>query len=426
MERTRIWTLLSVVVLAGCAVSSERDEVGIAEQGLTAKVKTAWTRQFGTTYSERVWAVTTLGGYVYVTGRTNGELVLSGQVGQTDAFLRKLDANGTIVWTRQFGGDEVDDSLAIVADATGVYVGGFLGDAPRYGFVRKFDHDGNTLWTNVVAPDVGGVNGLAVDATGLYVVGSTTGALTGKTNLGGSDAFVAKYELGGDGAIWTQQFGTSADDYANAVFVDATGVYVAGLTGGVLGGANLGGQDAFLSKYDLNGNPIPNLPPLQFGTATSDNPSAITGDAGGIYVGGVTYKVGLGDPTDGFLRKFDRNLVELWQRTIAAGTQTTVRGLAVDDSGVLVAGFTNGAFTGLENKGGRDLFVRKLDRRGKDVWAFQNGTGAGDEANSLAINGSAVYVGGATAGALGAPNAGEDDALVFKLVPNAPSPTGRK
>lgn len=430
MERTRILMLSSAVVVTGCAVSTEHDELGIAEQGLTPKMTPAWSRQFGTDQSEFVAGATTYGGNVYVAGSTSGALgIPSGVVGGFDGFVRKYDANGTIVWTRQFGSDEQDEAYAVVADATGVYVGGDTGTSPTYGLVIKFDHDGNELWRRAVAPDSGIVRSLAIDATGLYIAGQTSGQLTGQTKAGGLydyDAFVVKFELTGNGVIWARQFGTDANDSARSVFVDGTGVYVAGQTGGGLGGTNAGGPDAFVRKYGLNGEIAtpPDPPTIQFGTSDADSALAITGDASGIYVSSFTSK---GDDANvGSLRKLDRSLVELWERPIAAGTSTLPTALGVDGSGVIVAGFTTGVFAGFENPGVDDLFVRKLDRRGRDVWAFQTGTASADQASALAIDGSAVYVGGGTNGALFSPNAGFQDAVVIKLVPSASVPTRRK
>jgi hypothetical protein len=64
----------------------------------------------------------------------------------------------------------------------------------------------------------------------VYVVGNASGALPGQTYSGGSyDAFIRKYDLGGT-ELWTRQFGTSGFDNASGVAVDTTGVYVVGQT----------------------------------------------------------------------------------------------------------------------------------------------------------------------------------------------------
>lgn len=54
---------------------------------------------------------------------------------------------------------------------------------------------------------------------------------------------------------WIRQLGTSADEINYGVSVDGMGnVFISGYTEGDLGGTNAGGRDAFVSKYDTNGN----------------------------------------------------------------------------------------------------------------------------------------------------------------------------
>ena len=39
--------------------------------------------------------------------------------------MRKYDADGDELWTRQFGSDGTDFGRGLVVDATGIYVGGW-------------------------------------------------------------------------------------------------------------------------------------------------------------------------------------------------------------------------------------------------------------------------------------------------------------
>ncbi len=110
--------------------------------------------------------------------------------------------------------------------------------------------------------------GTAVDATGVYVAGLTGGALPGQSNSGGTDVFVRKYDFSGN-VIWTRQFGTPTDDLARRISVDAGGVYVTGLTHGTLPGqVSSGDRDAFVRKYDADGN---ELWTRQFGSLCANN-----------------------------------------------------------------------------------------------------------------------------------------------------------
>src|SRR6185295_9878625 len=82
----------------------------------------------------------------------------------------------------------------------------------------------------------------------VYSGGFTRGSLEG-ANEGGPDTFLAKYDSAGN-LLWTSQVGTPASDSALGVATDALGnAYLSGHTGGALGGANAGESDSFLMKF---------------------------------------------------------------------------------------------------------------------------------------------------------------------------------
>src|SRR5437762_3541924 len=134
-------------------------------------------------------------------------------------------APGDIDWLRQFGSDftgsgqGLDPARAVAADGN-VYV---VGDLPHAlpgqtsaggvdAYVRKYDAAGAELWTRQFGTAVNDFpGGLAADASGVYVAGSTHGTLPGQTSAGDEDAFVRKYDAAGT-ELWTRQFGTDSTD----------------------------------------------------------------------------------------------------------------------------------------------------------------------------------------------------------------------
>ncbi|MCH8979561.1 MAG: SBBP repeat-containing protein, partial [Armatimonadetes bacterium] len=81
--------------------------------------------------------------------------------------------------------------------------------------------------------------------------GGTSGTLPGQTSAGNFDAFVRKYDADGN-EVWTRQFGGSGSDRASGISVDASGVYVAGSTTGTLPGqTSAGSADAFVVKLSI-------------------------------------------------------------------------------------------------------------------------------------------------------------------------------
>jgi hypothetical protein len=180
----------------------------------------------GTVTLDAAHGLATDGSNVYVVGATYG--VLSGTReygGGLDAFVSKYDQSCTHVWTRQFGGPADDSAAGVAVDAGGVYVVGRWGLSPtapdaKKGFVRKYAASGALLWERFIESPKGEeyARAVAVDATGVYVAGQTAGDLDGP-NLGGSDAFLRKYNPNGT-VVWTRQIGTLEDDAANGVTAD--------------------------------------------------------------------------------------------------------------------------------------------------------------------------------------------------------------
>ena len=310
-----------------------------------------------------------LEGNIYVAGITLETLSGQASVGDKDAFVRKYDASGVELWTRQFGSPEADRA-----------------------------------------------SGVAVDEKGnAYVTGWTLGALPGQVGAGSTDAFLRKYDASG-AELWTRQFGSPEADSASGVAVDGEGnVYVAGETGGVLPDqVSAGREDAFLRKYAPGGT---ELWTRQFGYPdSSDAADSVAVDVeGNVYVAGATDSTPEGQmPSDerkALLRKYDSAGGESWSRLLGE-TFNFVSSVVVDGVGnVYVAGSTAGG------KVMGDALLRKYDPFGEELWTLQFGSPQHDSGSSVAVDREGnVYVAGRTQGAMpGQTYSGMQDAFVVKL-----------
>jgi gliding motility-associated-like protein len=206
--------------------------------------------------------------------------------GSFDAFLVKFDASGARIWGTYYGGELEDYGNATAVDLDGnSYVGGFamsltgieadgfqpflsgLADA----FLVKFDPAGNRLWGTYY----GGVyadifHAIEIDNDlNVLVTGVTTSAdLIASPGAfqevigGGQDAFVVKFEPGGD-RLWGTYFGSLWVERGDAIVVDTSNnIYAAGKTTaptatstpGAFQLANGGISDAFLLKLTPEGD----------------------------------------------------------------------------------------------------------------------------------------------------------------------------
>ena len=112
--------------------------------------QTQWVSQFGNPSMDMVWGVCSdRSNDFYACGSGWGSL--SGpSAGGKDAFLRKYDSAGNVLWTQQFGTAVDDDATRVTTDSLGyVYVTGYswritgsVGDH----FLRKYSDHGDLMW----------------------------------------------------------------------------------------------------------------------------------------------------------------------------------------------------------------------------------------------------------------------------------------
>jgi len=131
-----------------------------------------WRKSIGATLQDEGFNVVgDSQGNLYVAGGTFGAIG-GANAGSRDVFLSKFNSSGTLQWSRQFGTSQNDVAYGgVKMDASGnLYIsGGIYSDAsppnndPSYGFLRKFDPDGNQLWARQFAGDV---RDMAVDSAG--------------------------------------------------------------------------------------------------------------------------------------------------------------------------------------------------------------------------------------------------------------------
>ncbi len=208
---------------------------------------------------------------------------------------------------------------------------------------------------------------LALDATGkIFITGWTTGDLAGE-NRGEADVFLTKYDADGQ-QLWIRQFGSEANDFGRGVAVDEAGnVFVVGSTGGDLASGNNVTTQAFLAKFDTNGEQVWLE---QFGTYDRNDGEGVAVDAtGNLIVAGTSRLNQEEKPWYGaFLMKFDTDGHLVWQQPLNDEDYKIASDIAVDASGHIFV--TGGACQDPVITGpvGTDVFVAKYDGDGRTLW----------------------------------------------------------
>jgi len=287
-------------------------------------------------------------------------------------YIVRVTIHGTISWLQSIDTNALSgspqriavngDSLYVAGSFQGnVSFGGFWLNAPNSGaFVAKLSSAGTWLWAvkidgNRVAAlgDMKAVNDTVYVAVNTRALALTCGSTT--LQLAGSVLRPTVWALDGNGAVLSAVAagnGTTVDDRANAIAYSNGTIYIAG---GFRGTARFG---ATL----LSANTVDDL----FIAATNgvDWLWAVSGS---------------------------NNNIDFW-----------ANGLAVRDGYLYAAGLyggnaTFGPYT-LVSKGGRDLFVCKLDTSGNWIWAVGVGDMLNDYASSITSGVGGLYVAGSVRG----------------------------
>lgn len=383
---------------------------GFEQDTVLAKYDTSgveqWTRYVDVGGSDRGYAVSADGnGNIYVSGRNSD-----------DALLSQFNNVGELQWTRAFNSGRDSYGYGVSTDPFGnIYLAGYtLFETPLGNgafsqdydaFLTKYSAAGAEQWTEWIGNPNDDEDGfddrhyaVAADELGnVYVTGRARLYSEGQ-GQSDYDAYLAKYDAAGELA-WFREFGTFETEFSRAVSVDGQGnVYVAGYTGGDMYGTRLGGNDAFLAKFEANGV---NQWFRQFGSAESDIAYGLSADdAGNVYVAGRT-RGGMEGPNaavpngstqnDAFLVQYNANGDHLWTRQFGTTDNDTARAVALDQRGdVYVAGQTRSNLGGEYQGGFGDIFVAKFnqeligdfndDRKvnGKDLLRWQHDPTVGE------------------------------------------------
>ena len=388
--RRRTWALSALALILILGACSTPDDLAAP----------TLEPQFGTAQNDfGVDVAAASSGRVYVLSEQVGEAPpgeYSYQDTNTKTLLNRYDASGKLIWTKELIDNfctyecYLETPRSVSVDAKGfIYVliaNHFTGESDAYPpftgyYLYKYDDSGRELRqytignTNTNDPSV---NQISVDVT-VDSAGNIYAAVAERATSwwGGNDLnFVAKYSA--TGALQWQRGSTVGTP--NSISLSSSGfVYVAGSSG--------------VAKYSGSGD-------LRWTKTGAAEDIAVSGTSS-IY---ARYRT--------TVRKLNADGKQLWSKT-----QTGLSGMVVAD--MTTDAKANVYLTGKYSSSsrGRDVFTRKLSSSGSTLFTKTFGTTAYDDANGIAtLNGSEIYLTGATQGALVPPyRGGENDGYVRKL-----------
>lgn len=311
---------------------------------------TLWTRTYGGGSWDTGWSVkqTSDGGYV-VAGRT-----YSFGMGSSDVYLIRTDASGDTVWTRAYGGTDDDWGFSVQQTSDGGYI--VVGTTYSFGaspysdvYLIKTDPNGDTLWTrNYGGTDLDYGHSVEETSDGGYIVAGSWHSF-GVNNY---DIYLIKTDSNGD-VVWTRKYGGASWDGASSVRQIPGGGYVVAGETASFGSA---GFDFYLMKTDENGDTL--WTRTYGGKADDISTSADCTSDGGYVIAGYTgaFFAYSGATNDVFVVKTDGDGNLVWSRTYGGADDDwacSVRETA--DGGYVFAG-TTGSF----GAGSDDFYLIKV------------------------------------------------------------------
>ncbi len=338
---------------------------------------------------------------------TFGNYTLQPIQGSTpEAFIVKYNKDGNVLWAKSAGQTQILPpyySVSVAIDNNGnIYVTCNHQSLapPTSGFIKKFDTNGNLLWSKNFTGNsrelkiCADVNGNAY-ITGTYFNSQLThGAIVLPMNTNGHDVFVAKYDPNGN-VLWAKNEGSSGL-YTPTIGVDGTGnSYVTGWFASpfvqfgsiILNNPGLT-HEIFIAKFDANGNVVWAKQSIG-GGHTYDIQTDFTGNS---YITGPHFgNIRFGDTTllsfafnDIFVTKYNSSGNVVWARSAGGDKNDIGYGIAVNTKGnVFVTGtysssssfFDNSTIINSDNINyAYEAFIAKLGDNSEDSIIYQPGS----------------------------------------------------
>ena len=282
------------IVVVGASKSNDNDITGnhgnydmlVVKLDLSGNI--VWQKSFGGTEVDKATSVQVSNtGEIYVLGyskSTDGDVTAGANHGDYDIWLLKLDANGTILWQKNYGGTSDDRSTDLLSDgySNNLYFSGYSksndGDLTNNQgnfdyWVVKIDDTGTIIWQHSY-----GGSGIDkephISLRFTFLVAGYSNSTDGDiTNPKGSfDIWALKINENNGGAYWEKSYGgtgadftTGVDNHHDLIVAQRTqslpDAYILGYSNSDDGDfpTNAGNYDAWLLGIDYDGTILNSL-----------------------------------------------------------------------------------------------------------------------------------------------------------------------
>lgn len=289
--------------------------------------------------------------------------------GSTDAFIAKFSANGTLLWSTYFGGNNKDYCFAVIVDSSdNIIITGNTNsnNFPMFNsfyntynggandvFIAKFSSYGTIIWSNFLGGDLidNGVTVAVDNFDNIIISGYTYSSDFPLLNFyddtfnGISDVFITKFSINGE-IVWSTFLGGQSYDSCLKIVVDNLNCII--LTGATSSN---------------------NFPTLNAFNNTSNGYDDI------------------------FITKFNSTGTMLWSTYFGGTGSEFSRTITIDSSDNIFISGNTGSFNfptlnanDISYNGGQDVFTAKFNNRGRLLWSTYLGGSNDDYCSDIVIN----------------------------------------
>ena len=409
---------------------------------LSAQPAIEWQKALGGSSVELSSSImqTSDGGYITAGSSYSNDGNVSGNHGNSDFWVVKLNSTGAIQWQKSLGGSKEDFARSVQQTSDGGYIlaghtrsndGDVSGNDSDLGdfWVVKISNTGVLQWQKSIGgPEAEDAYSIQQTNDGGYIVAGITGSTD---NHGLFDAWVVKLDNIGT-VQWQKALGGTDYDYAYSIRQTSDGGYImAGYTqsnnGDVSG--NHGKADYWIVKLNASGE-------IQWqktlgGTEDEYAFSIQQTSDGGFAVVGFTLSnngevSGNHGATDFWALKLNNSGNIQWQKTLGGSSTDNAHAIVqTNDGGYLIAGTTSsddGDVTG-HHIGSNDAWIVKLNNSGQIKSQKALGGGMVDGAFSIGQTNDGGYIlageTGSNDGDVSGFHGGFTDCWVVKLFPES-------
>ncbi|MBU1750131.1 MAG: PKD domain-containing protein [Chloroflexi bacterium] len=283
---------------------------------------------------------------------SDGGFIVAGQTesfgaGMKDAWVMRLNRDGSVAWQKTYGDDINDYAFSVQETSDGGFIvaGLYYGSFEYYAWVLKLGSDGSIVWHKTYE-NCGKDAAYAIQEidNGQFIV-----AANNESGTGG----VWVLKLNGDGTIiWQNHYGTGSYDTAQSIQETSDGGFV------IAGYTIANGWDAWLMKLTSDGTVVWNK---AYGGPDADRAHSFqqTSD-GGFVLAGYTHSFGAGYD-DAWVLKLAGDGMIVWEKTLGGSNWDIAHSIQeTSDGGFIMAGRTLSS-----GAGNYDAWVLKLDSTGE-------------------------------------------------------------